>query len=239
MLYHKRHSTCRFGAIHQKKVVDAKSMKTISVTNSQYFNLQHVLQLYTTGLSYTHEIESINVGVEWHMWKKPIAVYNYIRNLPDSELILYCDATDVTLNDTPQNITQLYEKHFENKVVFNAEWNPIKWKDKSKIAYKSHTLGKHAPYINAGVFMGRVQALRPVLKQWISTFSSTEEFFSAGTSGCDQAPLIHCWNNHPELPITIDSAEQLMVVAPRDFEKCAIHHHSYLPRPSHRVKIYN
>ena len=214
-------------------------MKTVAVTNSQFFSVQHALQLSTTGLFHTHDIKYIDVGRDWHMWKKPIAVYNHIKSLPKNELILYCDATDVTLNATPETITKLYEKHFENKVVFNAEWNPLNWLDKSKIHYKPHTLGKHAPYLNAGVFMGRVQELRVVLKQWISTFSSTEEFFSVGSSGCDQASLIHCWNNNPSLPIAIDTAEQIMVVAPADFEKCAIHHHSYLPRPSQRVKIYN
>ena len=51
------------------------------------------------------------------------------------------------------------------------------------LEYKSHTLrNKDRPYINAGVFMGRADAMLTVLKKWVATFKQAPEF-NAGNSG--------------------------------------------------------
>ena len=105
--------------------------------------------------------------------------------------------------------------NFEGKVVFNAEINPTNWTNMPKLVYKPHTLGDlEGKYINAGVFMGRAKPLMEVLRQWTATFCEAKEFFNAGATGCDQAPLVITWNNNPNLPIVLDSFEHIMAVYP-------------------------
>tara|TARA_Y100000114_G_C11645810_1_gene271672 strand:+ start:84 stop:725 length:642 start_codon:yes stop_codon:yes gene_type:complete len=192
-------------------------MKTFTVTNSQYVNKKDNLQLFNTGVGKWFDIEILDAGINWHMWYKPLVLLTHVANLPDDELVLYCDAMDVTINAYPHEIIQEYTTYFEGKVVFNAETNPTNWTNMPKLVYEPHTLGDlERKYINAGVFMGRAKPLMEVLRQWTATFREAKEFFNAGATGCDQAPLVITWNKNPSLPIVVDSFERIMAVYPAE-----------------------
>ena len=195
-------------------------MQTVTVVNSQYLNRPEFLQILNTGNGRLFNIKLLDVGINWHMWYKPMKLLSYVASLPTQELVLYCDALDVTLDAHPDKVEELYVKHFEGKVVFNCEKDAVRWTDKPFLEYKSHTLreNKDRPYINAGVFMGRADAMLTVLKKWVATLKQVPEFYNAGNSGCDQAPLVICWNNNPQLPIVLDSWERIMSVYPSNDE---------------------
>lgn len=184
-------------------------MITYQIVNTQYARNPTPLEHSNSDWNIT----TLDCGKNWHMWKKPLCLQSRIHthNLSDDKLVMYCDAFDVKLQATPTNVEQLYCKHFENKVVFNAESEPTNWLNKPKIQYKSHTLGKKFPYINAGVFLGRVKQLKQVLTAWCAAFANAQPFLTAGSSGCDQVPLIMAWNNDPRLPICIDTYAHIML----------------------------
>ena len=195
-------------------------MQTVTVVNSQYLNRPEFLQILNTGNGRLFNIKLLDVGINWHMWYKPMKLLSYVASLPTQELVLYCDALDVTLDAHPDKVEELYVKHFEGKVVFNCEKDAVRWTNKPFLEYKPHTLSenKDRPYINAGVFMGRADAMLTVLKKWVATLKQVPEFYNAGNSGCDQAPLVICWNNNPQLPIVLDSWERIMSVYPSNDE---------------------
>ena len=76
-------------------------MKTFTVTNSQYVNKKDDLQLFNTGVGKWFDIKILDAGINWHMWYKPLVLLTHVANLPDDELVLYCDAMDVTINAYP------------------------------------------------------------------------------------------------------------------------------------------
>ena len=195
-------------------------MQTVTVVNSQYLNRPEFLQILNTGNGRLFNIKLLDVGINWHMWYKPMKLLSYVASLPEQELVLYCDALDVTLDAHPDKVEELYVKHFEGKVVFNCEKDAVRWTDKPFLEYKPHTLSenKDRPYINAGVFMGRANAMLTVLKKWVATLKQAPEFHNARNSGCDQAVLVICWNNNPQLPIVLDSWERIMSVYPSNDE---------------------
>ncbi len=203
-------------------------MKAYTVVNSQYANKPIFVQ---NNAKLGWNITAIDVGTDWHMWKKPMWLRARLSKdkVADDDLIMYCDALDVTLRATPERVEQLYCKHFEGKVVFNAEVNPTVWTDKPKLEYAEHTIGKGFPFINAGVFIGRAKQLQRVLTSWCKAFWEAKPFVNAGNSGCDQAPLIMAWSADKHLPICVDTRAYIMLATRgikdiRNFEGLAIQH---------------
>ena len=87
-------------------------MKAYTVVNSQYANKPIFVQ---NSAKLGWNITAIDVGTDWHMWKKPLWLRARLSKdkVADDELIMYCDALDVTIRSTPERVEQLYCKHFE------------------------------------------------------------------------------------------------------------------------------
>lgn len=155
-------------------------------------------------------VHILKAGTDWHMWKKPLKVADMLTKLPHRHFFVYCDAFDVEVRISPDDMHNKYKELFEDKAVFNAEVNRTLWLGKTPIDYKHHMVGPQPfAYLNAGVFFGRVWALRKVLKAWCENLIPHEEYYTAGKYGCDQAPLLWAWSKNKDLPIKVDTGAKL------------------------------
>ena len=168
------------------------------------------LKLVETAEPLGWTVHVLKVGVDWHMWKKPMKIAQMLGKVPHQDLFVYCDAYDVEVRISPDDFYAKYRQYFEDKAVFNAEVNRTVWLGKTPIDYKHHMVGpKPFMYLNAGVFFGRVWALRKVVKTWVEHLLPHEEYYTAGKYGCDQAPLLWAWSKNKDLPMCVDNHARL------------------------------
>ena len=180
-----------------------------TVVNDSYKH-DKSLALVKSAESMNWRVHVLKAGVDWHMWKKPMRLDLMLQRLPSQGFFVYCDAFDVEVRTPFENLYASYCKSFEDSVVFNGEVNQTVWLHKTRIEYKPHMVGaKPFAYLNAGVFFGRVWAVRKVVDAWVNTLLEHEEYYTAGKYGCDQAALLWAWNKHPSLPIRVDTHAQL------------------------------
>ena len=180
-----------------------------TVVNDSYKN-DKSLALVKSAEHMNWKVHVLKAGVDWHMWKKPMRLDIMLQKLPSQGFFVYCDAFDVEVRTTFENLYASYCTHFEDTVVFNGETNRTVWLDKTPIDYKHHMVGaKPFSYLNAGVFFGRVWAVRKVVDTWVNTLLEYEEYYTAGKYGCDQAALLWAWSKEPSLPIRVDTQAKL------------------------------
>ena len=180
-------------------------MKIHSVINKSFQTRKGASVLVESARDMGWVVELMEVGPEWHMWKKPMKVDDRLGKIPHDMLFIYCDALDVEVRISPDDFCTAYKRHFEGKAVFNGEVNQTVWLDKSPIDYKPHMIAPGPlSYLNAGVFFGRVYALREVVNAWVENLIPHEEYYTASKYGCDQAPLLHTWSENKDLPIVVD-----------------------------------
>jgi len=180
-----------------------------TVVNDSY---QHdkSLTLVKSAESMAWRVHVLKAGVDWHMWKKPMKLDLLLQRLPSQGFFVYCDAFDVKVRISFEELYATYRTNFEDRVVFNGEANRTVWLHKTPIDYKHHMIGtKPFAHLNAGVFFGRVWAVRKVVDTWVNTLLEYEEYYTAGKYGCDQAALLWAWSKDPELPITVDTQAKL------------------------------
>lgn len=80
----------------------------------------------------------------------------YIKDLPDNDIILFTDAYDVFYADDLDTIVERYE-HMDSAIVFSAE--TICWPDRSLSSRFPKTTTRYR-YINSGTYIGSVKELR-------------------------------------------------------------------------------
>ena len=67
-------------------------MQTVTVVNSQYLHRTDFLQILNTGNGKRlFDIKLLDVGINWHMWYKPMRLLSYVASLPEQELVLYIE----------------------------------------------------------------------------------------------------------------------------------------------------
>jgi len=124
-----------------------------------------------------HGFEFTNLGknVEWIGGDMTIrgggqklrAVNEYIQNLPDEDVVFFCDAYDVFMVDSIEEMVYRYIE-IGHKVLFGAEricWPDASLSDMHIAINKKHFPNLSTPYqhLNSGTFIGRVAELKRIL----------------------------------------------------------------------------
>jgi len=126
----------------------------------------------------THGFEFTNLGknVEWiggdmlrslGGGQKLRAVSEYIKELPDEDVVFFCDAYDVFMVDSVNEMVYRYLE-IGHKVLFGAEricWPDASLSDTHKKINRKHFPNLDTPYqhLNSGTFIGRVGELKRIL----------------------------------------------------------------------------
>ena len=139
-------------------------------------------------------IDVINLGKdkEWiggNMYgpgggQKVNLLYDYIQDLPDHDVILFCDAYDVFFTDTTEEIVRRFiEMGNRFDILFSAE--RICWPDtelESVFETKNPQLDEgyvDTPfkYLNSGLFIGRVGEIKKMIPDRISPTSDDQLYY--------------------------------------------------------------
>lgn len=99
-------------------------------------------------------------------------VKNYIKFLSDNDIILFVDGYDVFINDDRNTILERF-KGFNVDVLFAAEKNCWPSSELESFFPKSNT---EYNYLNSGVYIGYVHALKKLLDQTISDSEDDQLF---------------------------------------------------------------
>ena len=96
----------------------------------------------------------------------------YIKDLPDRDVVFFCDAYDVFMAD---NLNEMIYRYLEigHKILFGAEricWPNEDLIDKHQSVNKEHYPNLSTPYqyLNSGTFIGRVSELKRIFSSPIS-----------------------------------------------------------------------
>ena len=102
----------------------------------------------------------------------------YIQDLPDRDIIFFCDAYDVFMTDSLQEMIYRYME-IGHKVLFGAE--RVCWPDASLSGLMESINKKHHPnldtpyqYLNSGTFIGRVKELKQIFEKSITNSESDQ-----------------------------------------------------------------
>ena len=113
-------------------------------------------------------------------------VYDFINNtsLNPEDIVLFSDAYDVYYSGDKATILKRYAE-FKSPIVFGAE--RFCWPDANRV-YPPENLQHYFPYLNSGLFIGSVDALRKCMKNY--KYDDKED---------DQRFWTNQYMNHPEL----------------------------------------
>jgi GR25 family glycosyltransferase involved in LPS biosynthesis len=138
-------------------------------------------KLYESSKKYNFEFLNIGKDVIWNGTdmvgpgggQKINILREYIHHLPDHDVILFCDGYDVFIANNLEEIVRRYLE-FKCKVVFAAE--EVCWPNKSLAKYfpKSHTPYR---YLNSGLFIGRVDELKRIVKNSITDSDDDQLYY--------------------------------------------------------------
>ena len=139
-------------------------------------------------------INVINLGkdVEWNGGdmigpgggQKVNLLYDYIQDLPDHDVVLFCDGYDVFFTDTTEEITRRFiEIGNRCDIIFSAE--KICWPDtslESEFVTKNPQLDDgyvDTPfkYLNSGLFIGRVGEIKKMIPDKISASDDDQLYY--------------------------------------------------------------
>ena len=103
-------------------------------------------------------------------------VHKFINNpkLGDTDIILFSDAYDVAILSSHQDIKRRYLT-FNKPIIFGAEktCHP----DKDRASQYGFSFGADFPYLNSGLFIGRVWALRKCMSEYKFNDSEDDQRF--------------------------------------------------------------
>ncbi len=103
----------------------------------------------------------------------------YIKNLPDNDVVLFTDAYDIVYNDNLNQIVRRYMS-FNTKVLFAAEqfiWPNKKLKKKFDQAQSKTEFDTKYKYLNSGMFIGVVSELKRILEHEELENESDDQLF--------------------------------------------------------------
>ena len=146
---------------------------TVGTDPEKCVKLQHSADFY--GI----DVTNLGVGVEWAGTDmsgpggghKINLLKRYISDLPDHHVVLFVDGYDVFFAGTIDTITRRYFG-FGRKVLFAAE--SVLWPDKTVLHPLSETKYQ---YLNSGIFMGEVGALKAILAERIENWEDDQLYY--------------------------------------------------------------
>ena len=120
-------------------------------------------------------------------------LYDYIQDLPDYDVILFCDGYDVFFTDTTEEIVRRFiEMGYKYDILFSAE--KTCWPDtdlKSVFETQNPKLDDEYvdtpfKYLNSGLFIGRVGEIKKMIPAKISPTSDDQLYYQKKYLGGEQ-----------------------------------------------------
>ncbi len=160
----------------------------------------HMFRLFESakryGISITH------LGKEATSWggivTKPIWFYEYIKTLPDEDIVICVDACDVFFCASEKEIIKKFHK-MDALIAFSTERNCYPCLELKPFFY-SRTRSSSFKYLNAGGFIGYAGALKFMLQEIISQIHPGVP--------CDQNLCLNYYVKRPNL-IYLDTSCQI------------------------------
>jgi GR25 family glycosyltransferase involved in LPS biosynthesis len=95
-----------------------------------------------------------------------------IKDLEDTDIVLFCDGYDVVFNDDLSTVVDRY-KGFDCELLFGAEKNC--WPDKNLAPFFTNSITEYK-YLNSGLYIGKVGILKEILSNSISNTSDDQYY---------------------------------------------------------------
>lgn len=138
-------------------------------------------KLYRSAEKYNFEFTNIGKNVIWNGGnmmgpgggQKINLLREYISDLPEHDVVLFCDGYDVFVANNLEEIIRRYLE-FKCKVLFAAE--KVCWPNESIAQYfpQSHTQYR---YLNSGLFIGRVDELKKIISREIQDCDDDQLYY--------------------------------------------------------------
>lgn len=130
--------------------------------------------LFETAKFHGITIENLSPGTAWNGLKdKCIAMIAKVNSLPDDDIICFLDAYDVIVNADAETILKTF-KEAKCEILFGAETNLCPESLNEYPYPESPTIFR---YMNTGVYVGYVRAIRKML-QWGKFTSNDQEYMN-------------------------------------------------------------
>ena len=145
-------------------------------------------KILNSGKTHNIEFNNIGAGVEWNGGsmestgggQKINMIKSYIQDLPDHDVLLFCDGYDTFITDSLDEIAYRYIS-MEHKIIFSSERSC--WPDEGLASEiiktnKSIKHWKDTPYkyLNSGLFIAEVGELKRILED-VSDDSDDQLFY--------------------------------------------------------------
>lgn len=119
-------------------------------------------QLLTSCKHYGVKIDVLGLGLPYRgMIEKLIYVQKYIQTLPDKDIVMFVDAYDVLILDTPESILKKFLK-MDAPFVISVERFCFPYGDRASEFPKGPTTFR---YINSGSYIGYVRYIKDLFKE--------------------------------------------------------------------------
>ena len=103
----------------------------------------------------------------------------YIKDLPDHDVVLFTDAYDVLYNDDLETITRRYIG-YNKKIVFSAEaqcWPDESIAEEFKAIVRTEEQTNKYEYLNSGTFIGQVKELKAMLADTVDNDGDDQLYY--------------------------------------------------------------
>lgn len=148
--------------------------------------------------------------------QKIIFLQEYLKTLDENKLVVFTDSYDVICNNNINNLCDIYNKDFSDKIVFATE-NSC-WPDRNLENFYPKVDNKQNIYLNSGLFMGYSNDIRKLIDKDIRPHEDdqlyyTEEFlYNRRNIELDyENKLFLCLNGDQEVLRINKSKTQLLI----------------------------
>lgn len=149
-------------------------------------------KLYDSGKQYGIDIINLGKGHEWiggdmsgpGGGQKVNLLYDYIQDLPDHDVVLFCDGYDVFFADTTEEIFRRFiEMGNRCDILFSAEkycWPDTELEsifETQNSQLDDEYVDTPFKYLNSGLFIGRVSEIKKMIPDRISPTSDDQLYY--------------------------------------------------------------
>lgn len=135
---------------------------------------EKALYLFESAKFHGITVQNLSPGTVWNgLQDKCIAMINKVKSLPDDDMICFLDAYDVIVNADADTILKTF-KDANCEILFGAEMNldPV-----SLHQYPYPESPTQMRYMNTGVYVGYVRAIRKML-EWREFMKNDQEYMN-------------------------------------------------------------
>ena len=108
--------------------------------------------------------------------QKIIFLQEYLKTLDENKLVIFTDSYDVICNNNINNLCDIYNKDFSDKIVFATE-NSC-WPDRNLENFYPKVDNKQNIYLNSGLFMGYSNDIRKLIDKDIRPHEDDQLYYT-------------------------------------------------------------